>query len=310
MLVGYGVREGSVQRRPRKAGHRADAAGVTGRARRGSAGLRRARSVESRALAAPPTRDGPVLAKPPVRKLAKDLGVDLRTLTPSGPDDTVTRDDVHAAAADVSDVSSALAHVPYDRSQRETREPVKGVRKHMADAMVRSAFTAPHVTEWVEVDVTRTVELLDRLRTRRELRDLRLSPLLIIARAFVHAVRRQPLINSTFDADAGEVVVKNYVNLGIAAATPRGLTVPNIKDADAMSLPELAYALDELVRTAKDGKTSPPIWPAARSPSRTSAFSASTAGPRSSTPASPRSCASARSRPSRGCTRARWCRVR
>jgi pyruvate dehydrogenase E2 component (dihydrolipoamide acetyltransferase) len=127
----------------------------------------------------------------------------------------------------------------------------------MADAMVRSAFTTPHVTEWVEVDVTRTVELLERLRDRRELRDLRLSPLLVIARALIHAVRQQPLVNSTFDADAGEVVVKNYVNLGIAAATPRGLTVPNIKDADAMSLPELAYALDQLVRTAKDGKTAP-----------------------------------------------------
>ena len=255
VLVGYGVREGSVQRRPRKAGS-APTRPESPAAPLRVGGLEAARSVESRALAAPPP-DRPVLAKPPVRKLAKDLGVDLRTLTPSGPDDTVTRDDVHAAAAYVSDVPSALAHVPYDRSQRETREPVKGVRKHMADAMVRSAFTAPHVTEWVEVDVTRTVELLDRLRARRELRDLRLSPLLIIARALVHAVRRQPLVNSTFDADAGEVVVKNYVNLGIAAATPRGLTVPNIKDADAMSLPELAYALDELVRTAKDGKTTP-----------------------------------------------------
>ncbi|MET0740552.1 MAG: dihydrolipoamide acetyltransferase family protein [Candidatus Nanopelagicales bacterium] len=257
VLVGYGVREGSVQRRPRKAGSAPTRPESPAPSRVG--GLEAAAgSVETRVIEAPEESVRPVLAKPPVRKLAKDLGVDLRALTPSGPDDTVTRDDVHAAAtAGVSDAPSTRPHAAPDRAQRETREPVKGVRKHMADAMVRSAFTAPHVTEWVEVDVTRTVELLDRLRTRRDLRDLRLSPLLIIARALVHAVRQQPLINSTFDADAGEVVVKNYVNLGIAAATPRGLTVPNIKDADAMSLPELAYALDELVRTAKDGKTQP-----------------------------------------------------
>jgi pyruvate dehydrogenase E2 component (dihydrolipoamide acetyltransferase) len=257
VLVGYGVREGSVQRRPRKPGAaptRPEAPVPPVRV----GGLEAARAVESRALTAP-AQEGPVRAKPPVRKLARDLGVDLRSLTPSGPDDTVTRDDVHAAAtgAQSSDETRQQWRGTPDRSQRETREPVKGVRKHMADAMVRSAFTTPHVTEWVEVDVTRTVELLERLRDRRELRDLRLSPLLVIARALIHAVRQQPLVNSTFDADAGEVVVKNYVNLGIAAATPRGLTVPNIKDADAMSLPELAYALDQLVRTAKDGKTAP-----------------------------------------------------
>jgi pyruvate dehydrogenase E2 component (dihydrolipoamide acetyltransferase) len=198
------------------------------------------------------------LAKPPVRKLAKDLGVDLSTLTPTGPNGTVSREDVESAAGSGSEVSRLVAGAPRtSTTERERREPIKGVRKMMAGAMVQSAFTAPHVTEWVTVDATATMELVDRLRTRRELRDVRVSPLLVLARAAILAMRRTPEINSYWDEQAQEVVYKNYVNLGIAAATPRGLVVPNVKDAQDLALPDLARALNELTAIAREGKTQP-----------------------------------------------------
>ncbi len=206
-----------------------------------------------------------VLAKPPVRKLAKDLGVDLTALTASGPDGTVTRDDVQSAAsgrgtapADVP-ASAPAAEAPgaVHSGARETREPVKGVRKMMAGAMVGSAFSAPHVTEWVTVDVTATMDLVERLQRHRSLRDVKVGPLLVLARAVTLAVRRTPEVNSWWDEAAQEVVVRHYVNLGIAAATPRGLVVPNVKDADAMSLHDLAGALGELTATAREGRTTP-----------------------------------------------------
>jgi pyruvate dehydrogenase E2 component (dihydrolipoamide acetyltransferase) len=203
------------------------------------------------------------LAKPPVRKLAKDLGVDLTTLEPTGPNGSFTREDVESAAngARTSSGQSARSHeahdVPRRPGERETREPIKGVRKMMAGAMVSSAFTAPHVTEWVTIDATRTMELVERLRQRREFRDVRVSPLLVLARAVILAMRRTPEINSTWDEQAQEVVYKHYVNLGIAAATPRGLVVPNVKDAQDLSLLELAGALNELTATAREGKTQP-----------------------------------------------------
>ncbi len=210
------------------------------------------------------------LAKPPVRKLAKDLGVDLTTVTGSGPSGSITRDDVQAAAGGAAPAAVPAASAtsygagqgsprPHDVSsgERETREPIKGVRKMMATAMSQSAFTSPHVTEWITVDVTAAMQLVSRLKKRPELRDARVSPLLVLARAVILAMKRTPDINSFWDEAAQEVVYKHYVNLGIAAATPRGLVVPNIKDADALSLPELAAALAELTATARDGKTQP-----------------------------------------------------
>ena len=210
-------------------------------------------------LAAP--SDVRVLAKPPVRKLAKDLGVDLSSLAGGGPQGSVTREQVQAAAA--SPVAGRAASAgerasrPLATGERETREPIKGVRKMMGQAMVDSAFTAPHVTEWVTVDATRTMELVERLKSHREFRDVRVSPLLVLAKACLLAIRRTPEINSFWDEAAQEVVYKHYVNLGIAAATPRGLVVPNVKDADAMTLRELAEALGGLTATAREGKTQP-----------------------------------------------------
>ncbi|MGW4205980.1 dihydrolipoamide acetyltransferase family protein [Streptomyces sp. NPDC004726] len=202
----------------------------------------------------PPATPAPQLpphprAKPPVRKLAKDLGVPLHTVSPTGADGTVTREDVHRAAA--VGVPTAPG------GNRETRIPIKGVRKHTARAMSESAFTAPHVTEFVTVDVTETMRLRDRISARREFRDLRLSPLVFVARALLLAVRRTPEVNAFWDEAAQEIVLKHYVNLGIAAATDRGLIVPNIKDAHEMSLLELTEAIAALAATARSGRTPP-----------------------------------------------------
>jgi pyruvate dehydrogenase E2 component (dihydrolipoamide acetyltransferase) len=208
------------------------------------------------------------LAKPPVRKLAKDLGVDLSTLTGTGPNGVVTRDDVEAvsagggshrleggAAAGIGSDAARLARPA--NGERETREPIKGVRKMMGQAMVDSAFSIPHVTEWVTIDATRTMEFVDRLRSRREFRDVKVSPLLVLGRAVMLAMRSTPEINSWWDDAAQEVVYKSYVNLGIAAATPRGLVVPNVKDAEQLSMLDLAQALNELTAIAREGKTQP-----------------------------------------------------
>jgi 2-oxoisovalerate dehydrogenase E2 component (dihydrolipoyl transacylase) len=139
----------------------------------------------------------------------------------------------------------------------ETRTPVKGVRRVTAEAMTRSAFTAPHVTEWLAVDVTRTIEMVRELRDDRRWSGVRITPLLFVARAFLLAIRSFPEINATWDEENQDIVVKHYVNLGIATATPRGLIVPNIKDAHTMSLRELAEALDRVVATARAGRTQP-----------------------------------------------------
>ncbi len=198
-----------------------------------------------------------VLAKPPVRKLAKDLGIDLGTLTGTGPNGSVTRADVEGSSPGSPGFETGVSASSSTSGERETREPIKGVRKMMAGAMVQSAFSAPHVTEWVTVDATRTVEFVERLKARREFRDVKVSPLLVLARAAMLAMRRTPVVNSFWDEAAQEVVFKRYVNLGIAAATPRGLVVPNIKDAQDLSLLDLATALGELTAVAREGKTQP-----------------------------------------------------
>jgi pyruvate dehydrogenase E2 component (dihydrolipoamide acetyltransferase) len=201
------------------------------------------------------TADIHVLAKPPVRKLARDLGVDLRRITGTGPNGTVSRTDVEAAAE--TSGSATPASRPLAAAAEDQRIPVKGVRKATAAAMVASAFTAPHVTEFVTVDVTPTMDLVKRLRAMPDFAGVKVSPLLLVARALLVAVRRHPMLNSTWDDDNQEIVVRGAVNLGIAAATPRGLMVPNVKDAGSLPLPDLARALEQLTLTARDGKTTP-----------------------------------------------------
>jgi 2-oxoisovalerate dehydrogenase E2 component (dihydrolipoyl transacylase) len=277
-LVGYGPRTASAHRRPRRgAASPSSEAGaaaqleVQGAFGQGGAVTADVVETDEPAVPAVPAEPGPgaspaetrVLAKPPVRKLAKDLGVDLRSLVPSGPDGTVTREDVERAGrgrpSTMEDEPAAgtTATASAASGEREFREPIRGVRKMMAQAMVESAFSAPHVTEWVTLDVTRTMKLVRRLREHRDFRDVKVSPLLVVAKAVCLAVRRTPEVNATWDEAAQEVVLKSYVNLGIAAATPRGLVVPNVKDADRLSLPELGAAINDLARGAREGRTQP-----------------------------------------------------
>jgi 2-oxoisovalerate dehydrogenase E2 component (dihydrolipoyl transacylase) len=294
-LVGYGARTTQAKRRPRKPeptdgaaaeAHDSVAAAFT----TGAPVSRRADqrepltpspadvSTPSAGSVAPLPRPGPAtkgpvlssggtLAKPPVRKLAKDLGVDLGSVSGTGTGGVITREDVERAAAreggepapaPAAAVSTAEAALPSaEPAATETRIPIKGVRKATAQAMVESAFTAPHVSVATTCDVSATMELVERLRQRREFRDIKVSPLLIVAKAVLLALGRNPELNSSWDEVAGEVVIKHSVNLGIAAATPRGLIVPNIKGAESLTLDQLAQAINSVVATAREGKTQP-----------------------------------------------------
>ncbi|SFT91407.1 pyruvate dehydrogenase E2 component (dihydrolipoamide acetyltransferase) [Actinopolyspora lacussalsi subsp. righensis] len=298
-LVGYGPRSTSAKRRPRKkdatAGQRGsgsggvngstgqrpatngtpvtsgagtDSASTNGTAVNGSAP---ATSTPSASRQAEPAAVGGTgeaagggvpLAKPPVRKLAKDLGVELRSLHGSGSGGVITRQDVERAAAGgvtaaTSEGSAAGTRSARDSAEREHRVPIKGVRKATAQAMVDSAFTAPHVTEFLTIDVTPMMEFRERLKKHPDFRDVKVTPLAIASKAMCLAAKRTPDVNAAWDGEAGEIVYKDYVHLGVAAATERGLVVPKVRDADGMSLRELAVALEELTSTAREGRTSP-----------------------------------------------------
>jgi 2-oxoisovalerate dehydrogenase E2 component (dihydrolipoyl transacylase) len=259
VLVGYGVKLGATKRRPKKAA----AAG---------AGAALAPAEPRAAPAADSAQDARtgVLAKPPVRKLAKDLGIDLAMLKGTGPSGSVTRDDVQAAAQDQAKSLAAAAAPGIDGTgpeqvsavrlaslPREERIAIRGVRKHTAAAMAASAFSAPHVTEFLQIDITETMAATARLRSLPEFGEVRVTPLVLVAKALLVAAARHPMINSSWDEAAQEIVVKHYVNLGIAAATDRGLIVPTVKDAHALSLPGLAQAIAALTETARAGKSTP-----------------------------------------------------
>lgn len=237
----------------------------------------------------PATDDAPqvpvdrILAKPPVRKLARDLGIALADVLATGPDGTVTREDVLAAQqralgrdpaavtdgdyfpdetpqapAGLGGAMKSSRHQPFagvTSDERTTRVPIRSVRKRTAEAMVASAFTAPHVTVFNEVDMSPVMALLERLKSSREWSGVKLSPLTFVAKALLVAIRRNPEVNASWDEDAQEIVYKHYVNLGIAAATPRGLIVPNIEDAHLLTLRELAEGIDDLAKTARAGRT-------------------------------------------------------
>ena len=240
-LVGYGPRSGPTLRRARKATPVAEPVAPEPAA----VGPAAAESAEQEPVVLVP------LAKPPVRKLARDLGIDLRALTGSGADGVITRQDVRAAQAGPNRTAPAATR------ERERRVPVRGVRKATAAAVATSAFTAPHVTEFLAVDVTPTMELRARLTAGRAFRDVKITPLAFVAKAVCLAARRIPDVNASWDEAAGEIVYFDYVHLGIAAATPRGLVVPKVRNADAMNLRELAVALQTLTATAREGRTTP-----------------------------------------------------
>jgi pyruvate dehydrogenase E2 component (dihydrolipoamide acetyltransferase) len=243
-LVGYGVSSAAPSRR-----------------RRAAAGVISTGAIQAVVSSAAPATDliavvpsgDVVLAKPPIRKLAKDMNVDISKVKPTGLSGEVTREDVMAAVQVASVFKNQTT--PEAKTEREERIPVKGVRKAIASAMVQSAFTAPHVSIFVDVDATRTMEYVKRLKASADFAGVKVTPLLIMAKAMIWAVRRNPMVNSTWTDT--EIIVHNFVNFGVAAATPRGLIVPNIKDADQMSMLELAMALEKLAATAREGKTTP-----------------------------------------------------
>ena len=218
VLVGYGVRHGGEPRR---------------RARRATAAPR---------------------AKPIVRKLAKDLGVDLAELTGSGHDGVVTREDVLGA-------TRAMQTTPEQFDLIATGEPVavRGVQRAMAEAMVLSAFSAPHVTVWVDVDMTMTAGLVRRMRSHSAFTDLHPTALTIVSAALVRVAREHPRINATWvDGPDSPVITEHaHVNLGLAADTARGLLVPVVRDADRLSLVELARAQKAVIDTARAGASTP-----------------------------------------------------
>ena len=256
-LVGYGPKTAAAARRPRKDGPTSSPAGSAASAVAPSgARVASAAVAAEAAVAAQPSAT--VLAKPPVRRLARQVGVELSRVTPTGPHGSITRADVTRSeqAGQESPDPATRPRSRGDALRGERRVPVRGVRKMTAAAMVQSAFTAPHVTEFLTVDVTATMDLKARLQAMPEFADLRVTPLLLVARALLMAVRRHPDVNASWDEPAQEIVVKNYVHLGIAAATPRGLLVPNIKDADQLGLADLARALDVLTAVAREGRTS------------------------------------------------------
>ncbi len=252
VLIGYGVahEDGPPSRRPPAGRPPPPAAGGGARPPR------------------PPAR-GP-RPPPPVRLLAKQWGVDLATVSATGRDGIITREEVERARHVTSAPTGNIAPAPvsasrflgrdiasWDDGAREERIPVKGVVKAMADAMLQSTTEQPQAVAWVRVDVTRTTELLTSLKAHPRFAGVRLSPLTIIALAVCDAARHYPGVNSSFDALAHEIVVRRYVNLGIAADTPRGLIVPNVKDADRLDLAAMATALTALVDTARAGTTTP-----------------------------------------------------
>jgi pyruvate dehydrogenase E2 component (dihydrolipoamide acetyltransferase) len=239
-LVGYGSKAVVTQRRARK----------------GAEPVAPAPAVVAPASAPVAPRGGYVpLAKPPVRKLAKDLGVDLHALTGTADGGVITREDVERAANGSAPAAAPVSAV--DSGTRERRVPIKGVRKMTAAAMVQSAYTAPHVTEFLTIDVTPMMEFREKLKKSREFAGVKVTPLTFAAKAVCLAAKRTPDINAVWDEQAQEIVYKDYVHLGIAAATPRGLIVPKVRDADSMSLKELAQALTTLTDVAREGKTSP-----------------------------------------------------
>lgn len=271
-LVGSGPKADAVKRRPRKT---APSAALTVNAPEVEpVQPRTAAEVSAGAPAAVDTRPtlggtitglvNRVLAKPPVRKIARDLGIDLADVVATGSRGEVTREDLVSyqaqrdAELDKAEGFWGAAGKPQD--QRVESIPVKGVRKATAKAMVESAFAAPHVSIFVDVDASRTMEFVKRLKASRDFEGIKVSPLLILAKAVIWAAARNPSVNAAWvdnQDGSAEIQVKHFMNLGIAAATPRGLMVPNIKNAQDLSLKELALALNDLATTARAGKTQP-----------------------------------------------------
>jgi len=216
------------------------------------------------------------LATPATRKLARDLGVDLRTVAPTGPKGRVSKDDVqstrlggrgHTAEIQLDQASrsappAAAARtaqsIPRSSSshgaEEDERIPLRGVRKRIFDGMTRSKHTAAHFTFVEECDATDLKALRERLKPQAERSGVKLSFLPFIAKAVVAALRKHPTLNSAFDESTNEIVVRRGIHLGIAASTDAGLIVPVVRDADRKSILDIARDIQRLGEDAKAGK--------------------------------------------------------
>ena len=261
-LVGSGPKADPVKRRARKKA--SPPAGASAQPPAAPAGAAASAQVPASASLGTDSRRQP-LAKPPVRKAAQDMGIDLAQVTPTGDQGQVTKRDLLNYAAHLSLTDQASVTDTTDPTSfwipagaggdRIERIKVKSVRKATAKAMVESAFKAPHVSIFVDVDATRTMEFVKRLKKSPQFEGVKVTPLLILAKAVIWATARTPQVNATWTDS--EIQIKHFMNLGIAAATPRGLMVPNIKDAQTMNLRDLALALNDLTTRAREGKTQP-----------------------------------------------------
>jgi 2-oxoisovalerate dehydrogenase E2 component (dihydrolipoyl transacylase) len=192
------------------------------------------------------------MATPPVRKYAKDRGVDLEGVEGTGKDGRITHQDVdRALSPDAAEAPAAtgVARAPRERGERTI--PVTGTRKQIAAAMVASKFSIPHVTEFLTVDATNLMALRTRLKALPAAADVRLTPLAIVARAVCAAVCQFPMMNSAWDEQGNQIVVKDYVHLGIATDTETGLLVPNVKDADTLGIIDLAREISRITELAR-----------------------------------------------------------
>jgi len=251
VLVGYGVDEegGGRRRRRKKLGRAADA------------------EPEPEPEPAAPRK---ALATPPVRKLAREMGIDIDTIRGSGPDGRVTREDVMAAqeqpepeapkehVASVTRLEPSARRAPVtEEGPTEERIPVRAIRRTIAERMVRSYSEIPHVTEWLQVDATELMRLRDDLKTAPEADGVKMSPLPVLVKALIAALRKHPLINSSWDGETSEIVVKRFYNIGIATDTERGLLVPVVRDADQLSVFDIAREVTRLAEAARGGTITP-----------------------------------------------------
>jgi pyruvate dehydrogenase E2 component (dihydrolipoamide acetyltransferase) len=249
VLVGYGPEEeGSRRRRRKRLGKAADAAP----------------EPEPAAPAVPQK----ALATPPVRKLAKEMGIDIDTVSGSGPDGRVTREDVMAASeggpaqadervASVTQIQPAQRRAAAVEGPAEERVPVRAIRRTIAERMARSYGEIPHVSEWLQVDATELMKLRDDLRAAPEAEGIKMSPLPVMVKALIAALRRHPWINGSWDAATNEIIVKHAYHIGIATDTERGLLVPVVRDADQLSVFEIAREIARLAQVARDGTITP-----------------------------------------------------
>ncbi len=246
VLVGYGAALESSRRRPRFFGH--PTADV-------SSGQADASSPSSQPASLDGAKRNP-RATPPVRKLARELGVDLASIAATGAGGLITRADVERSSETLHETAGEETPSPANSSalsRRETRTTIRGVRKAVAAAMVHSATTAPHVTEFLTVDVSESLDLINRIRATGGA----VNMLALTAKALSIAVRDNPTLNSHWDEAAQELVQFHYINLGIAVATDRGLVVPNVKDSQSLDLVRLASAIRDLAGLARQGKLTP-----------------------------------------------------